>query len=67
MTNVTVDDLDFYLETINPNDSNQYKLDGKWEDLKLVEETIHVKGMDEPVTRVNKYTHRGPVISKFKV
>ncbi|MFH0758689.1 MAG: penicillin acylase family protein [Bacteroidota bacterium] len=66
MTNVTVDDLDFYLETVNPNDSNQYKLDDRWVDMKVVEEIIHVKGMDEPVTRVNKYTHRGPIVSKFK-
>ncbi|MEN8155917.1 MAG: penicillin acylase family protein [Bacteroidota bacterium] len=66
MTNVTVDDIDFYLETINPEDSTQYKLDGVWREMELVEETIAVKGMDDPVTRVNKFTHRGPVVSRFK-
>ena len=66
MTNVTVDDLDFYLETINPADSNQYLLDGKWVDMKIVEEEIVVKGLDEPVLRINRYTHRGPVVSTFK-
>jgi penicillin amidase len=66
MTNVAVDDLDFYLETINPADSNQYLLDGAWVDMRIAEEEIVVKGLDKPVTRINRYTHRGPVVSKFK-
>lgn len=66
MTNVTVDDIDFYLETINPSDSNQYKLDGQWKDMELVEEQIFVKGEEKPVNRVNRFTHRGPVVSKFR-
>jgi penicillin amidase len=66
MTNVTVDDMDFYLETINPLDSNQYRLDGQWKEMKLVEESIAVKGKEEPVTRINRFTHRGPVISRFR-
>ena len=66
MTNVTVDDLDFYLETINPADSNQYLLDGQWQDMRIVKEEITVKGVDEPVVRINRFTHRGPVVSEFK-
>jgi len=66
MTNVTVDDLDFYLETINPADSNQYLLDGEWKDMEIVREEIVVKGTDEPAIRINRYTHRGPVVSEFK-
>ncbi len=66
MTNVTVDDLDFYLETINPADSNQYLLDGNWVDMRIVEEEIAVKGLEEPVRRINRFTHRGPVVSTFK-
>ena len=66
MTNVTVDDLDFYLETINPADSNQYRLDGAWKDMRIVEEQISVKGRDEPVKRINKFTHRGPVVTRFR-
>ncbi len=66
MTNVAVDDMDFYLETVNPEDSNQYLLNGEWKNMKLVEEKIEVKGRDEPVTRTTRYTHRGPVISTFK-
>jgi len=66
MTNVAVDDLDFYLETINPADSNQYLLDGDWKDMRIVKEEISVKGADEPAVRFNRFTHRGPVISEFK-
>jgi penicillin amidase len=65
MTNVTVDNLDFYLETINPADTNQYKLNGRWVDMRIVEETIAVKG-DDPVVRTNRFTHRGPIVSSFK-
>jgi penicillin amidase len=66
MTNVTVDDIDFYLETIHPADSNQYLLDGGWKDMELVEEKIIVKGKEQPVIRTNRYTHRGPVVSEFR-
>ncbi|MCF8225774.1 MAG: penicillin acylase family protein [Bacteroidales bacterium] len=66
MTNLTVDNLDFYLETVNPSDTNQYKLNGRWVDMRITEEAIQVKGEDEPVIRNNRYTHRGPVVSTFK-
>lgn len=65
-TNLYVDDTDFYLETINPEDTNQYLLDGKWVNMKIVEEEIGIKGEDDPVTRINRFTHRGPVVSQFK-
>lgn len=64
-TNVGVDDMDFYVETINPQDSGQYLLDGEWRDLEFRKEVIKIKGGGQ-VTRVNRYTHRGPVISGFK-
>ena len=66
MTNVTVDDIDFYLETIHPSDTNRYLLDGEWKEMELRREEIRVKGSDEPLIRVNRYTHRGPVISRFR-
>jgi penicillin G amidase len=66
MTNLSVDNLDFYLETVNPQDSNQYRLNGRWVDMRIEEEVINIKGEDEPVTRTNRFTHRGPVVSTFK-
>lgn len=65
MTNVMLDDIDFYVETVNPADSNQYKLDGAWKDYNLVNEKIAVKGSDT-VEHLQRYSHRGPVISGMK-
>jgi penicillin amidase len=65
MTNVMLDDMDFYLETLNSSDSNQYLLDGKWKDLEVIEEEVLIKGGDK-VILVNRFTHRGPIISSFK-
>lgn len=64
MTNVMVDDMDFYLETLNKENSNQYKLNGQWMDMTVEKEIIHIKGGSQ-VEETVKYTHRGPVISRF--
>jgi len=66
MTNVMLDDMDFYLETLNPENENQYRLNGEWKDLTLVEERIKVKGKEADTIVINKFTHRGPIISGFK-
>ena len=65
LTNVMNDDIDFYHETLNPADSNQYKLDGQWKKLIVRHEKIAVKGGDT-VRYDLKFTHRGPIISTLK-
>jgi len=65
MTNVSVDNIDFYVETINPDNPNQYKLDGEWKDMELRKEQIKIKG-GETVEKELRFTHRGAIISKFK-
>ncbi|MEN8119003.1 MAG: penicillin acylase family protein [Bacteroidota bacterium] len=64
-TNVSVDNIDFYIETINPENENQYKLDGEWKDMEIRNEQIKIKG-GEVVEKTLRFTHRGPIISKFK-
>ncbi|RIH64035.1 penicillin acylase family protein [Mariniphaga sediminis] len=64
MTNVYVDDLDFYTETLN-NDSTKYLLDGQWKDLLIREETIQTKE-EEAIKETLKFTHRGPLVNRFK-
>ncbi len=64
MTNVMVDDLDFYAETLN-EDSTKYLLDGKWEDLTVKDEIIKTKEGDE-LNETLRFTHRGPIINRFK-
>ncbi len=64
MTNVTVDDIDFYAETLN-EDSTKYLLDGKWIDLLIKDEVIATKeGENKNISL--KFTHRGPIINRFK-
>jgi penicillin G amidase len=65
LTNVMVDDMDFYLETINPEDSGQYLLDGHWKKFRIIKEVIKTSDGDEIVKEL-KFTHRGPVVSEFK-
>ncbi|MFA6482488.1 MAG: penicillin acylase family protein, partial [Bacteroidales bacterium] len=64
-TNVMTDDADFYQETLNPANPDQYRLNGEWKDLKKIEEKILVKGGDT-VIKINRFTHRGPIISEMK-
>lgn len=65
MTNVMLDDMDFYVETINPENQNQYKFNGQWKDMMVVKDTIRTKeGNLIPIE--TKYTHRGPIISDYK-
>ncbi len=61
-TNVGPDVQDLYIEKLNPDNPNQYEVNGKWVDMKVVQETIRVaKGKDVPLTI--RYTRHGPIIS----
>ncbi len=64
MTNVMVDDLDFYAEKLN-EDSTKYLVDGQWKDLIIKKETIKTKG-EEDISATLKFTHRGPIVNRFK-
>ncbi|MBN2774889.1 MAG: penicillin acylase family protein, partial [Prolixibacteraceae bacterium] len=64
MTNVMVDDLDFYFETLN-DDTTKYLLNGEWKDLIIKNENIGIKGA-EPVSRKILFTHRGPIVNHFQ-
>jgi penicillin amidase len=64
MTNVMVDDMDFYIETIN-DDSTMYLLDGEWHQLEINREIIKTKN-GENIEKTLRFTHRGPIISQFK-
>ncbi|NPA44216.1 MAG: penicillin acylase family protein, partial [Chlorobi bacterium] len=64
MTNLMLDGMDFYVETVN-EDSTKYKLNGEWKNFKVKNEKINIKG-EESVDAKIRFTHRGPVISEFK-
>ena len=61
-TNSMVDDMDFFIETINPKNKNQYLYDGKWLDMKIITETIRLKN-DRDTTITIRLTHHGPIIT----
>ena len=61
-TNVGPDVQDLFIEKINPNNPNQYEVNGQWVDMILVNETIQVAGGD-PVPVQIRYTRNGPIIS----
>ena len=56
------DDIDFYLETINPSDTTQYQYKGQWTEFEYTTETIQVKDGD-PVQFTKRSTKHGPVLS----
>ncbi|MFQ6066527.1 MAG: penicillin acylase family protein [bacterium] len=64
LTNVMLDDMDFYIEKINPDNPYQYLYKGKWEDMKVVEAVIKVKGK-EPLTKEIRITRHGPIVSEI--
>jgi len=64
-TNVMVDDMDFYLEKINPDNPNEYQYNGQWQKLEVRKEKIKIKG-GRVIEKEIRFTHRGPIISEFK-
>lgn len=64
-TNVEVDDLDFYLEKINPENPNQYEFNGTWRDMEVRTEKIKVKG-GTVIEKELRFTHRGPIVPEFQ-
>jgi penicillin amidase len=65
VTNVMVDDADFFIEKINPDNPRQYLYKGRWEDMRVVEETIRIKGKD-PVNIEIGLTRHGPILTEIK-
>lgn len=61
-TNTGPDVMDLYIEKVNPDNPNQYEVNGEWVDFESYEETIQVVG-GEAVTITVRSTRHGPVIS----
>jgi len=56
------DDVDFYFEEINPEDSTQYKNGDTWDNFEYITETIKVKDSSDLNITVRK-TKRGTIIN----
>jgi penicillin amidase len=61
LTVFRTDGEDLYVYDTNPNDSEQYRYDDRWEEMRVIQETIAVKGQED-VTVDLKYSRHGPVV-----
>jgi penicillin amidase len=61
-TNVGPDVMDLYIEKTNPDNPNQYEVNGEWQDMVLRQETIQVSGGQTETITVRQTRH-GPVVS----
>jgi penicillin amidase len=61
-TNAMVDDSDFFVERVNPDNPEEYLTPDGWAPFETREEVIPVKGND-PVTLTVRSTRHGPVVT----
>lgn len=66
VTNVGPDTQDLYIERLNPENPNQYEVNGEWVDMDIIHEEIRVNGQDEPVVITIRSTRHGPVITDLR-
>ena len=60
MTAAIVDNSDLWEEELNA-EGTHYLVDGKWRELKIIEEVFRVKGKPDVKEQI-KISHRGPLI-----
>ncbi|MDH3943544.1 MAG: penicillin acylase family protein, partial [Anaerolineae bacterium] len=61
-TNVGPDVLDLYIEKINPDNPDQYEVNGEWVDMEILTETINI-GASKTEELTVRLTRHGPIIS----
>ena len=61
LTVFRTDAEDLYVYRTNPDNPDQYWYKGAWETMRIIRDTIPVKGQ-EPVIVDHKYTRHGPVL-----
>ena len=61
LTVFSTDGEDLYVYETHPDDPNRYRYQGRWEAVRLIEDTIPVRGQAAEVVEL-KYTRHGPVV-----
>jgi len=61
-TIVGTDQADIFVEEINPDNAEEYKVGERWEKMAVVRDMIRVKGEAEPRTALSRFTRHGPVL-----
>ena len=62
-TNAMVDDVDLFVERVDPRDTTRYLTPAGSEPFVVYHDTIRVKGSDDVVVQRVRWTRHGPVIS----
>ncbi len=62
-TNAVVDDADFFIERVDPSDPTRYLTPEGSRPFEVREETILVRGRNEPVTLEVRETRHGPIMT----
>jgi penicillin G amidase len=65
LTNVMADDADFFVETLNPDNPDEYLVDQSWKRLVKITRTIPVKG-GRPVEQTYRITRNGVIINDLR-
>jgi penicillin amidase len=63
VTNANPDVQQLFIEHINSQNPNQYEVNGRWVDMKVIREEIKVHGQDEPAVLLVRQTRHGPIIT----
>lgn len=63
ITNMQADAVDYFVETIHPDDPMKYKHRGQWKTISRITEKVPVKGRDPHVLHIDSTIH-GPIISR---
>jgi penicillin amidase len=60
LTILGTDQADVYIETVNPDNANEVMFNGAWEPLRIVYDTVQIKGATPEVVEL-KFSRHGPV------
>ena len=63
LTNASFDAQDMFIERINPENINQYEVNGDWQDMTIRYETIKIEGQADPYILPVRSTRHGPLVS----
>jgi penicillin amidase len=63
LTNAAFDPEDVFVERINPDNPNQYEVNGEWQEMEIRQEEIEVRGREEPEVMFVRSTRNGMVIT----
>ena len=63
VTNATIDTQDLYMIDVDPENDTRYRVDGEWQDMQVLTETIHIGGGAPDQNIRVRVTRFGPIIT----